>query len=721
VLQSQESLIADYKYIVCDFVTNEVLAEIPFLDVSYSRALKDAGTFEGSIPIMNFEESYAGTYNIDLYGATIPGKTTLYVLRNNVCVWGGIIWTRSYNIKDRMLHIGASEMTSYLHHRVMWRTRSDDYSASVSVYGGIATVTVDFTYNNKVNFAVGDLVYLKLIDINYAGYYTIASKIDDNNFTVFVTGKNAYDDSVTLVNYFNEAAEGGTTVQFFADTFEYARSVLNDLNVDYFDSSRFIQNELSDPGVRNLDTVTTISSNGAGKAVITLSNADAYTDYVLGQGIKLINTNSTYDGVHRIISSGVDSNGFDVAYKLNSSNQVTITIDAPAPGGTESFSVNAHALTNYLIAYSKVHKKNYLTVKTRFNHNMSVGDEVVISGAVKSNGIPLDDTYTVYRVIDAKQLQFETVLSPTTKTTNPTGGTISRTPTLYSNSSGEYTAQSNMLFDFNTLASSENGSASSYLKGSDLMYVGDILDNYSNNIKGFEYRIDCSYDEATKKFSRTFVLLSYYPPEYEAYIGHKSYTGVYHSDNLPLPYPASAFGADRIVFEHPGNILDLTLEESAEDTATRFWVQGNNPDAADEFAEQPVVGVTNKQYLRMGWPILDQIESQKDTIAETQLQEFAIHYLNQSTPPHGVFNITVNGSMHPFIGSYAPGDWCSIVVNGDQFLMFRLQSAYEPRSNVIIRKIINYQVQVPNNPSYPEQVQLQLITESQVDINGYSA
>jgi hypothetical protein len=706
---------------VCDFVTNEVLAEIPFLDVSYSRALRDAGTFDGKIPVMNFEESYAGTYNIDLYGATIPGKTTLYVLRNNVCVWGGIIWTRSYNIKDRMLQISASEMTSYLHHRVMWRTRTDDYSASISVNNWTATVTVDFTYKNIVDFSEGDLVYLKLIDTNYAGYYTISNKIDSKTFTVNLTGKNAYDDSVTLINYFNESADNGTTVQFFADTFEYARSVLNDMNVDYFDTSRLILNELSDPGVRVLDTVTTITSSGAGKAVITLSNSDAYTDYVIGQGIKLINTNSTYDGVHKIISSGVDSNGFDVAYRLNSSDQVTITIDATGPGSTQTFSVNAHGLTNYLIAYNKTLKKNYLTVKTKYNHNMAKGDEVVITGAVKSNGIPLDDTYTVYRVIDSKQLQFETALSPTTKTTNPTGGTISRTPTLYSNSSGEYTAQSNMLFDFSTLDTSENGAASSYLKGSDLMYVGDILDNYSNNIKGFEYRIDCSYDQTTKKFKRTFVLLSYYPPEYEAYVGHKYYTGVYHSDNLSLPYPPSAFGADRLVFEHPGNILDLTLEESAEDTATRFWVQGNNPDAADEYAEQPVVGVTNKEYLRMGWPLLDQVESQKDTIAETQLQEFAIHYLNQSTPPHGVFTVTVNGSMHPFVGSYAPGDWCSIVVNGDQFLMFRLQSDYEPRSNVIVRKIINYQVQVPNNPSYPEQVQLQLITESQVDLNGYSA
>jgi len=28
-------------------------------------------------------------------------------------------------------------------------------------------------------------------------------------------------------------------------------------------------------------------------------------------------------------------------------------------------------------------------------------------------------------------------------------------------------------------------------------------------------------------------------------------------------------------------------------------VQGNNPDAADEYAEQPVVGVTNKEYLKI--------------------------------------------------------------------------------------------------------------------------
>jgi hypothetical protein len=75
-----------YRYFVTDLVSNQVIAEIPFNGVSYERALKTAGSFSGSIPLL--EE----TQHLDLYNSTMPGKTGLYVVRNGECVWGGIIW-----------------------------------------------------------------------------------------------------------------------------------------------------------------------------------------------------------------------------------------------------------------------------------------------------------------------------------------------------------------------------------------------------------------------------------------------------------------------------------------------------------------------------------------------------------------------------------------------------------------------------------------------------
>ena len=39
---------ADYRYYAVDLLTNTVLVEIPFVDVTYGRALSKAGSFSGS-------------------------------------------------------------------------------------------------------------------------------------------------------------------------------------------------------------------------------------------------------------------------------------------------------------------------------------------------------------------------------------------------------------------------------------------------------------------------------------------------------------------------------------------------------------------------------------------------------------------------------------------------------------------------------------------------
>ena len=102
-------LSVDYRYFAVDLMSNELLAEIPFTDVSYSRSIREAGTFSGSISITE------ATLNLSLYENTLPGKTAVYVTRNGICVWGGIIWTRSYDIVGKTLAVNASEFTSYLY------------------------------------------------------------------------------------------------------------------------------------------------------------------------------------------------------------------------------------------------------------------------------------------------------------------------------------------------------------------------------------------------------------------------------------------------------------------------------------------------------------------------------------------------------------------------------------------------------------------------------
>jgi hypothetical protein len=79
--------------------------------------------------------------------------------------------------------------------------------------------------------------------------------------------------------------------------------------------------------------------------------------------------------------------------------------------------------------------------------------------------------------------------------------------------------------------------------------------------------------------------------------------------------------------------------------------------------------------------------------------------------------ISVNGSLTPVVGSYSPGEWCSIIIN-DDFVRTRLNSVLEPRKDVIVRKIDAVKVDVPNNPAFPENINLTLVADWQVDSVG---
>ncbi len=111
-----------YRYFITNLITNQVIGEVPLTGVSYERALKDAGSFSGTLSLA---EEIVG---IDVYNATMPGKNAIYVLRNGVCVWGGVIWSRSYDVVGKTVSINANEFTSYFQHRKIWKSWNLTYS-----------------------------------------------------------------------------------------------------------------------------------------------------------------------------------------------------------------------------------------------------------------------------------------------------------------------------------------------------------------------------------------------------------------------------------------------------------------------------------------------------------------------------------------------------------------------------------------------------------------
>ena len=292
------------------------------------------------------------------------------------------------------------------------------------------------------------------------------------------------------------------------------------------------------------------------------------------------------------------------------------------------------------------------------------------------------------------------------------GGTVTIENYVYVGSYGSYTGSSDIGIEFSTQYNSGHYQRAETYRGHEVKNVGEALAAYADkyvtkpgttrtvrNVYGFDYRINCEYDEAAQSFRRIFTFL---PVQYPNAPVHGEVS------------PVSRFGADKVVFEYPGNIDSVSLEESAEESSTRFWMIGSDGGTGTDNATKSYVGVSSKNLLEGGWPLIEADESNDKLDFNKEITEHAYRYLNETQPPTGQFSLGVNGSIDPIVNSYQPGDWCSIIVN-DQFVRDRLASDLEPRDDVIVRKILSYEVSVPDSPSFPESVSLTVVPEWDVD------
>jgi hypothetical protein len=820
-----DPLVAEYRYFVADFLTNEVIAELPIKGVNYERALKGAGSFSGSIPVITKTNAY------NLYENTMPGKTALYVVRNDECVWGGLIWSRSYSVQNRELSISASEFTSYFHHRYIWKTYTNDYAATVSAASNVCTVTIT---NGSFNFAAGmpvRLVFAGANNFDYTSYgEIIALGVDPTKqFTVSVPG---------IAN----GSYTGVTACVRVDTFDYVRQLLDEMLIDF--SSIDFPNDEIQPGVQYAELVTNKSLTD-NVATLTIGSGHVLTP---GQTIDVLTVDSTFNGTYEVTAvtdttvsyaktasnvastavagasigitqrwtsidsftqtppvgtgflrtsgpvpftagqtvniSGVDDPAWE-SPSYNGSHVITrVYTDGPlAPAfpnpGEYGFVINIPATTPEDIAtVSGTASQTPLVVYGTYGSypaNSDFGLEFatssfvpvyptsseIIAAGLPSNLYPVSGplpsvpgtiTLTARPIVPNSEGSVDTLLSIVFNDGDEevvapriVGGEViseARAKAYYQTTNqhlGKFASGSSAnaltyaqnidtiqsawlnLITYEKSESQYGGvNVSSYnkiLRGFELKSVGEELDSYSDVLNGFEYRVDCAYDTATASFSRTFVMIPVNfpdpPPPGEA-------------------SPITRYGAQNLVFEYPGNISEVTLDESAEDAATRFFVTGNQGELGAD-ASQPYAAAAATDFLLEGWPLLDQAEalsngdvakvSPTSTVNpdslydEDVLYSYAKRYLAEFLPPVSDLKIIVNGSLQPQIGTYSPGDWCAVIIN-DDFVNLRLASNLEPRPDLLVRKIESIKVTVPDNPSFPEQVDLNLITEWEVDKRG---
>jgi hypothetical protein len=679
----------EYRYFLTDLLSNNIIAEVPFNGVSFQRTNRKAGTFSGSIPFIEKTES------LNLYESTMPGKTGLYIMRNGVCVWGGMIWRRSYDSGSKELKVDGAEFISYFYHRNVWQTLiyGTDYVGVVSYQAsnGTATVTTQVPHG----YAQGEVVEILGVGPALNGFREVTSIISATRFTVAVTSGDVPLTSLT---------SGISRVAI--DTYEFARDLMaraaNDLAGVGF------ANDAYKPS-RQREASVVLKERRDSR--VTLKTSEPHR-VIVGQEITLFEVDSLLDGIHEVIEVPDNTT---VVFELNGPD-----IPRTSLSGIKTLNVTLKQ------AFSGLG-----TINTDVPHGVTAGQTIVVKDVDSFFTGRLDNVFNgefeVVFVNSSNQLGFIVDSILDIPNTPVSGGTVTVGSKFVYGDFGSFSANS----DIDIILSVEgDGERSGFYQDTQFIFgyenrtIGEVLEKFSTNIGGFEYRIDCDYNFATASFERYFRLLKT-DDKIITSNGFELVSKLLTDEELaaldePYPRDIEYFKANEFVFEFPGNIDNFSVEESAEDAATRFFTVGNDEEiGTDSF--QPYASASSAELLGgevgLAWPLLDQVETLSEITDQEELYNYAVDYLFESLPPISEFKISVNGSLDPQVGSYAPGDWCAIILN-DEYARQATLSPQEPREDIIIRKINSYKVTVPDSPHLPEKVELELIIDWKADRRG---
>lgn len=160
---------AAYSYIAADLVTNAILNELPLRNVKFSHVLNAAGDFSGEMPLGDSKVT-----QIDPIGSTTPRRTALYIERDGSIVWGGIIWTRHYDSRKKVLVLGGNGFFSYFGHRSIRATAAFAATDQLAIVRSIINTAQTIS---SIGVTVGTETSGVLRDRTYYGYER--KKIDE--------------------------------------------------------------------------------------------------------------------------------------------------------------------------------------------------------------------------------------------------------------------------------------------------------------------------------------------------------------------------------------------------------------------------------------------------------------------------------------------------------------------------------------------------------------
>lgn len=134
--------------------------------------------------------------------------------------------------------------------------------------------------------------------------------------------------------------------------------------------------------------------------------------------------------------------------------------------------------------------------------------------------------------------------------------------------------------------------------------------------------------------------------------------------HLDFGYPQLGVPRDQtgFIFEYPGNIVNYSVDEDAEQGGNVVYAIG-----AGEGTEQLTAEAVVAQDLQEGWPRLELSRSYKSVVRLSTLGDHAQSDLARLKSPVTVFSMTVLADGDPALGSYTVGDWARFKIQDNWF------------------------------------------------------
>lgn len=142
----------DYKYVFVTLRSEIVVEEIRCYGVYMSRQLGDQGYFTASF---NFDQT--GKSNADLVAATTPGFCYVVAERNNVPIWWGIVWSRTYQSQSKSCQISALGFEVFPQKQRI-ETNYTDTGTSVELFSRLWTNMQTSALGRNININVPTVV-----------------------------------------------------------------------------------------------------------------------------------------------------------------------------------------------------------------------------------------------------------------------------------------------------------------------------------------------------------------------------------------------------------------------------------------------------------------------------------------------------------------------------------------------------------------------------------